>query len=171
MSAFSKLKFARSRLHYNRYTPLGAIGKPIPYRGDTYVVGDNITRLHILFLFRSLARSFDIGNGGIVYWNQLNTISKADTYTNTFFGAHEIRKLLNGHRSRWMRIYGLYIISNGHIHAYAQHAGDVTFSSSCRLSRFLLYLDVFEICTDTTAPSILPRFMHMHRMAWVYSKS
>ena len=56
MSAFSKLKFARSRLHYNRYTPLGAIGKPIPYRGDTYVVGDNITRLHIS-LSLSLSRS------------------------------------------------------------------------------------------------------------------
>lgn len=90
MLAFSKLKILYGVDCITIDTPFGAIGKPIPYRGDTYVVGDNITRLHILFLLRSHSVIWH-RKWGIVYWNQLNTISKADTYTNTFFGAHEIQ--------------------------------------------------------------------------------
>lgn len=40
------------------------------------------------------------------------------------------------------------------------HTGVANFSSSCSATVFGMY----EICTDTTAPSILLRFMHMNRM-------
>lgn len=45
-------------------------------------------------------------------------------------------------------------ISNG-------HTGDATFLSSPCLA---YYIRMFEICSDTTTPLILLRFMHMNRI-------
>lgn len=44
-----------------------------------------------LFVRMHVRKPCDIGNGGIVYWNQLNTIRKI--HARTPFSVHEIRLL------------------------------------------------------------------------------
>lgn len=84
---------------------------------------------------------------GIVYWDQLN---KSKIGTSAPFLVYAFQ-LLNGHRSRWMRIYGLVL-------------GIVT--QVMQLFRLLVWILnciwISEICADTTAPSILLRFMHIN---------